>query len=670
MKYYLILLSFIIGFFIFPKNVSADCVYMGTIEDSLCDVSGNWCRTGFYEGQDKMWMHSARCYGTNVGDVDSYEGSVENGCVCPGDEPSTPERDAQFVSQVCPTAQMISGSTTTPSITMKNTGTISWTFDATNGYYGLGYQDTNSPQSDAFWGISRMYLPAGSSVANNSNYTFSTTFTAPATEGIYNFRWRMVQETVAWFGEFNTPTCAVTVSNKPPLPAVTVPSCIIPSYTGSEVTISWTNPLFPVTYVDISTDPGFSTYYYKAVTGSASSPASTTGPDGFLKSGDNTPLVLQPGTTYYVALWNGALSDVQSFTVQTCVPNCSAMSGPDSLFLGQTGSYSINYTSPTGDLSGGLSAGQGGNILWNSTFTNMAGNSGTRNISWTPDAVGTFDLFCRSWNDAKAECRGNSNYVDGVPRYTCAGLQASKTVTVTNPPALDKVKIDADTANEGRAEGTYGKVGLRSEEGGSNYYNTLKITLGPTKISNTSTITLNNTYLMGTAFTSSSPGYQPTNQSLYELTKSAYIGNGFVLIYAVNTPASTVTYYKSTGAGFQQFTAGEYYIYFKDQWYALPSDRTALDLPELSAQIAQDSDASAPFYKPEFSITLYQAMGSRKWNTYKYLMNTNSSGNETSTQENVCDTNGVCTQSSLPLASAENGFNTLLDYFKKLLAIL
>ena len=79
-------------------------------------------------------------------------------------------------------------------------------------------------------------------------------------------------------------------------PTVSLTSqCINSATTTSVGTLSWTNGTNPVTYIDISTDPNFGSWVYKAVTGT-----STSFPDGF--SGDFT---IQPNTTYYARTWDG-----------------------------------------------------------------------------------------------------------------------------------------------------------------------------------------------------------------------------------------------------------------------------------------------------------------------------------------------------------------------------
>lgn len=109
--------------------------------------------------------------------------------------------NAQFVSQSVPTS-MTAGQSYTVSVTMRNTGTFTWT--AVDGYK-LGSQN---PQDNGTWGTTRAVVPA--TVAPGNDVTFSFTVTAPSSAGAYNFQWRMVQEWIQWFGEF-TPNVVVSV---------------------------------------------------------------------------------------------------------------------------------------------------------------------------------------------------------------------------------------------------------------------------------------------------------------------------------------------------------------------------------------------------------------------------------------------------------------------------
>jgi YD repeat-containing protein len=99
---------------------------------------------------------------------------------------------AQFISQSVP-AQMTTGQTYSVSVTMKNTGTNTWSPES---YYRLGAQN---PQDVSVWRMGRVDLPA--SVPPGATVTIPFTVTAPTTGGAYNFQWQMVHDGVTWFGD-------------------------------------------------------------------------------------------------------------------------------------------------------------------------------------------------------------------------------------------------------------------------------------------------------------------------------------------------------------------------------------------------------------------------------------------------------------------------------------
>ncbi len=107
-------------------------------------------------------------------------------------------------------------------------------------------------------------------------------------------------------------------------------------------------------------------------------------------------------------------------------PNCTNLSGPTQLIVGETGTYSAEFYSPEGDLRGMI--GIGGEAKRDDNF-NVIGevgpSSNSHNLSisdatWTPDQPGSYLISCRAWNDARAECR-YQDHVDGPPRYVCQG---------------------------------------------------------------------------------------------------------------------------------------------------------------------------------------------------------------------------------------------------------
>ncbi|UHQ20704.1 DUF6531 domain-containing protein [Lysobacter sp. KIS68-7] len=109
--------------------------------------------------------------------------------------------DATFVAQQIPTA-IEAGGRYTVRVQMRNTGNTVWTA-AKN--YRLGAQD---PNDNTRWGVHRAYLSAD--VHPGGTATFDFTITAPAATGAQAFRWRMVRESVAWFGA-QTPTVSPTI---------------------------------------------------------------------------------------------------------------------------------------------------------------------------------------------------------------------------------------------------------------------------------------------------------------------------------------------------------------------------------------------------------------------------------------------------------------------------
>ena len=113
----------------------------------------------------------------------------------------TQTNNAAFVSQTVPTS-MTAGQSYSVSVTMQNTGTTTWSTST----YKLGSQN---PQDNTTWGTNRVNLP--SSVAPNTNATFTFNVTAPTTTGTYNFQWKMQQDGVGFFGAAST-NVAITVS--------------------------------------------------------------------------------------------------------------------------------------------------------------------------------------------------------------------------------------------------------------------------------------------------------------------------------------------------------------------------------------------------------------------------------------------------------------------------
>ncbi|MGI8965295.1 MAG: NBR1-Ig-like domain-containing protein, partial [Limisphaerales bacterium] len=110
--------------------------------------------------------------------------------------------DASTVRISAP-ASVVAGSSFSATITMNNSGNLSWT---TAGNYALGSQ---SPQDNNTWGTGRVGLTADPITAGQ-NAAFTRTFTAPTSPGTYTFAWKMVQDGVEWFGATASTTITVT----------------------------------------------------------------------------------------------------------------------------------------------------------------------------------------------------------------------------------------------------------------------------------------------------------------------------------------------------------------------------------------------------------------------------------------------------------------------------
>jgi hypothetical protein len=107
---------------------------------------------------------------------------------------TAPSVDADVVSTTIP-ATMTAGQSYPVTVTMKNTGTMTWT-SADN--IRMGYVSADSAK---FGGSGRFFLPSGTSVAPNEEYTFAFTMVAPSTAGSYTPEYMMVWELHQWFGD-------------------------------------------------------------------------------------------------------------------------------------------------------------------------------------------------------------------------------------------------------------------------------------------------------------------------------------------------------------------------------------------------------------------------------------------------------------------------------------
>ncbi len=117
--------------------------------------------------------------------------------------------NAGFVSQSVPST-MVATQSQMVSVTMRNTGTTTWSYGQS---YRLG---TQNPQDNMIWTTdSRVNLDGADFIPPNGTKTFTFPITAPSVAGTYNFQFEMVREYVHWFG---SPTVNVQITVTPYVP--------------------------------------------------------------------------------------------------------------------------------------------------------------------------------------------------------------------------------------------------------------------------------------------------------------------------------------------------------------------------------------------------------------------------------------------------------------------
>lgn len=104
--------------------------------------------------------------------------------------------DAGFTSQVVP-AEMVVGEAYPITITMKNTGTVSW---LSTGSYALTLQEPSG------WSVTS--IKSTTTIAINGSRVSTATISPPQTPGVYRFQWCMTQAGVP-FGTCSTPLSIV-----------------------------------------------------------------------------------------------------------------------------------------------------------------------------------------------------------------------------------------------------------------------------------------------------------------------------------------------------------------------------------------------------------------------------------------------------------------------------
>ena len=141
--------------------------------------------------------------------------------------------DASFTAQNGVTANMTTGDTVSVTVTMKNTGSTTWTKDD---LIQLGSQNV---QDNSTWGFNRVELAVAESVAPGGEKTFAFDITVPALAGTYNFQWQMVQDEGEWFGASST-NVAINVSEPLPLPGTASNESPVGVDVSIDTDLTWT----------------------------------------------------------------------------------------------------------------------------------------------------------------------------------------------------------------------------------------------------------------------------------------------------------------------------------------------------------------------------------------------------------------------------------------------
>jgi hypothetical protein len=262
-------------------------------------------------------------------------------------------KDAQCVSQSVPST-MAPGQSTGVSITLRNTGTVTWSpVGPQCGAYRLG---SINPYNNTTWGFSRVELPGP--VPPGGEVTLPFTVTAPSTPGTYNFQWRMVHECVEWFGGA-CPNVAVNVVSPQSLPVASFTFSCTGSYctfdgagsTGTGLTYSWN-------FGDSSTPPGSgvtTAHGYPNVPGIAAYTVTLTVTDslGRQASKSKTVSVVNGGLAAapsYFAVAPCRILDTRNTTIltnaQPRVVNIAGLCGIPS--TAKAVSFNVTAVSPTG----------------------------------------------------------------------------------------------------------------------------------------------------------------------------------------------------------------------------------------------------------------------------------------------------------------------------------
>jgi serine protease len=113
--------------------------------------------------------------------------------------------DASWVSFTNLPTSVRRGARFSVTVTMRNIGANVWT-------QASGFQlGSQNPIDNRRWGVSRVNLASGDSIAYNGTKSFVVECIAPSATGTYPFQWQMVRTPNTWFGQI-TPARSISVT--------------------------------------------------------------------------------------------------------------------------------------------------------------------------------------------------------------------------------------------------------------------------------------------------------------------------------------------------------------------------------------------------------------------------------------------------------------------------
>lgn len=233
-----------------------------------------------------------------------------------------------------------------------------YTWSACNGTNASSGQCNSSNPTPSGWSWSWVDSDGNSCNTQQCTVSYSSTGTKNATVTVYD------NGTL----QSGSQTCTTQISiPTPPQPTATdnisnSNQCLFEpdTSTSKDIKIQWTNNSVPVSWVDISDNDGgaFTQFYHEQVTGLAGQAYTIYAPVGFTGFNGSIvgqQLILQPGHTYYIRLYNGTWGATSSVYIPQCPPVAVSCQNPEP--SGTTGQSYTWFASASG--------GDGQYVSWN-----------------------------------------------------------------------------------------------------------------------------------------------------------------------------------------------------------------------------------------------------------------------------------------------------------------